>query len=330
MTRRGEFDLIAALFAPLAKGAPGAFDLTDDAACLDLEPSRELVVTADAVIGGVHFRMDDPPDLVARKALRVNLSDLAAKGARPRGFLQALMLNESVGDAYLEAYARGLTADVATFGIPLIGGDTTSGPGPFAVAVTALGDVPRGRALLRSGARAGDLLCVTGTIGDGTFGLACLDGRLTAPVADRDFLIGRYRLPTPRLGVGAALTGRAHACADISDGLIADVGHICRASRVGAVIARDDVPLSPAARGIIGREPSRWADVLGGGDDYELAFTLPEADAAALGEITVQTGVDITVIGRIVAREDVKLPPVAVVDAAGLPVAVPREGYRHR
>ena len=165
-TRRGEFELIAALFAPLSKGALGALGLTDDAALIDVAPGCSLVTTVDTVIAGVHFRSDDPPDLIARKALRVNLSDLAAKGAKPVGFLHALALNDGIDDASLERYAAGLAADVTEFGVPLLGGDTTSGPGPLSITITAFGEVEKGKALLRSGARRGDVLCVSGAIGD--------------------------------------------------------------------------------------------------------------------------------------------------------------------
>ena len=167
---RSEFALIADLFSPLAKGAAGALSLLDDAALIDVPPGHQIVAAADALIAGVHFREDDPPDLVARKALRVNLSDLAAMGARPVGFLQTLALSLTTDDVYLEKYAGGLDQDIKRFGIPLLGGDTTTGPGPFSISITVLGAVEKGRALLRSGARPGDVLCVTGCIGDGALG----------------------------------------------------------------------------------------------------------------------------------------------------------------
>ncbi len=196
-TRRGEFQLIADLFSPLTRGAPGALGLTDDVALIDVRPGCQLVTTTDTLIAGVHFRAADPPDLVARKALRVNLSDLAAKGARPIGFLHALSLNDSIDDAYLERYASGLGVDVDAFAVPLLGGDTTSGPGPLTITVTAFGEVEKGKALLRGGARAGDILCVTGTIGDSALGLAHLTGATLSKAVER------YHLPQP----SAALPG---------------------------------------------------------------------------------------------------------------------------
>ncbi|MCC6912753.1 MAG: thiamine-phosphate kinase [Rhodospirillaceae bacterium] len=328
---RSEFDVIAALFAPLAKNAPGAFNLKDDAAAFDVGPGNEVVITVDTVIEGVHFLPDDPPDLVARKALRVNLSDLAAKGAVPVGFLQALSVNTAVTDAYLEQYAKGLAADVEEFKIPLMGGDTTSGPGPLAVSITAIGAVAKGKMIPRGGARPGDLLCVTGTIGDAALGLDLLRGKLkVAGRANADHLVARYRLPRPRLAAGAAIKGRAGAGLDISDGLVADVGHICAASGVAAIIERDKIPLSDAARAAVTLEPEYWPRIFGGGDDYELAFTLPHSYAGDLRRLAEEAGVPMTVIGRIAGPEDAKLGAVTVLDGAGRPVEVPKGGYRHR
>ncbi len=312
-TRRGEFELIAELFSPLSAGAPGALGLTDDAALVNVSPGCELVATVDTVIAGVHFRIDDPPDLVARKALRVNLSDLAAKGARPIGFLHALALNDATSDVFVEAYAKGLAADVKEFGVPLLGGDTTSGPGPLSITITAFGEVEKGRALLRRGARFGDALCVTGTIGDGALGLKAVPE-----------LNGRYQLPQPRLAAGQALVGLATACLDVSDGLVADVNHICKASRVCAVIASEHIPLSAAARAAVERDPTLWDVVLGGGDDYELAFTLAVDRLGELESLARRTGTSFTQIGLIGEGAGVN------VLANGKPMTLSRPGFRHR
>lgn len=309
----GEFELIARLFAPLAKGAASAKDLRDDAAFLKVSPGCELVVTVDTVIAGVHFRLDDPPELIARKALRVNLSDLAAKGAKPIGFLQALSLNDGITDAYLEKYALGLAADVTEFQCPLLGGDTTSGQGPLTISITAFGEVETGKGVLRSGAKPGDILFVTGTIGDGALGLACLMGSLPKS----DALIQRYQLPQPRLGL--PLSGLATAGLDISDGLVADIGHLCSASNVGAVIERAKVPLSADARAAVERDRMWWEKILTGGDDYEVAFTVPSSrveeakrlNATAIGSITNGGGVQ-------------------VVDETGQSLTLTATGYRHR
>ncbi|MGE4064835.1 MAG: thiamine-phosphate kinase [Rhodospirillaceae bacterium] len=328
--RSTEFDLIEALFAPLSKDAPGAFGLKDDAARLISTPGYDVIMTVDTVISGVHFHADDPPALIAQKALRVNLSDLAAKGARPLGFLQALSLNDSISDDFLRAYAAGLAADVATYSVPLFGGDTTSGPGPLAISITAYGEVPRGQMILRSGAGAGDLICVTGTVGDGALGLACLAGDLEVTPEHAAHLVARYRVPEPRLAAGAALRGHATACLDISDGLVADVGHICKTSGVAAVIERDLVPLSAAGRAALQKDPALWTRVLGGGDDYELAFTIPGNERDILARIAGAAGICLTVIGRIVGPENAKVGSVTVVDGTGRPVEVPVGGYRHR
>jgi thiamine-monophosphate kinase len=313
--RKGEFELIATLFAPLA--APAALHLRDDAAFLKVSPGHELVVTMDTVIAGVHFRLDDPPELIARKALRVNLSDLAAKGAKPIGFLHALALNDTITDAYLEKYASGLAADVAAYQCPLFGGDTTSGPGLLAITITAMGEVESGKGILRSGAKPGDILFVTGTIGDGALGLACLTGGLPPSEA----LIDRYRLPQPRLGL--RLNDIASASLDVSDGLVADVGHICTSSGVGAVIERAKIPLSRDAKAAVATDKMWWDRILTGGDDYELAFTVPPARVSRLAELAGD--VTITEIGRVVAGNGVQ-----VVDESGAPLPISAAGYRHR
>ncbi|MBM3515920.1 MAG: thiamine-phosphate kinase [Alphaproteobacteria bacterium] len=306
-----EFGFIRDLMAPLARGAPGAYGLGDDAATIMPRPGYEIVVTTDALIAGVHFKPDDPPESIGRKALRVNLSDLAAKGADPAGFLLTLTLPHGTTDAWLRAFADGLATDVREFGVPLIGGDTTSTPGPLALSVTALGQVPQGQMIRRSGARPGDLLCVSGTIGDAALGLKSNDPAL----------VDRYRLPRPRLALGIALRGNASAALDVSDGLVADVGHICEQSAVGATIEIDRLPLSPAARRALTENPRLMDAVLGGGDDYEIAFTLPDARRAFL---EAPSEPPITVIGTIMAGTRVR-----VLDRAGIeyPVALP--GYRH-
>ena len=327
---RGEFDVIAALFASLARNAPGALGLRDDAASFDVGPGRDAVITVDTVIESVHFLPDDPPEAVARKALRVNLSDLAAKGAEPIGFLQALSVNSTITDAYLEAYAGGLAADVAHFNVPLLGGDTTSGPGPLSVSITAIGAVPKGRMILRGGARPGDALCVSGTIGDAALGLSFLRGALKISRERAAHLVDRYRLPQPRLAAGLALRGHASAAVDISDGLIADVAHICAASNVAAIIDQAALPLSESAQVAVGLDKTLWTNILGGGDDYELAFTLPQGELGSLSRFCEAAGVPLSVIGRIVDRESARLGAVTVLDGAGKPIEVSVTGYRHR
>jgi len=316
-----EFRLIADLFAPLAAGFPGALGLKDDAALLADEPGCETVVTVDAMVAGVHFLPDDPPDLIARKLVRVNLSDLAAKGATPFAVLLAAAFPHDVGDEWLRRFAAGLGEDLATFGVALIGGDTVATPGPLTLSLTALGRVAAGRALLRSGAKIGDILWVSGTIGDGFLGLAAARGELAGLTsADIAALAERYRLPQPRTGLGPALIGVAHAAMDVSDGLVQDLGHLCRASGVGGVIEAECVPLSGPARAT----NSPLASLLTGGDDYELLFSAPPQAAVELRGIADAAGVPLTAIGRVVAGGG-----VTVVDASGQPLAIERGGWRH-
>src|SRR5271157_1558202 len=237
-----EFALIARHFRPLA--GPGALDLQDDAAVFAPPPDRELVLTCDAMVAGVHFLPDDPADLVGRKLLRVNLSDLAAKGAVPFGYLMTISTPRDTPDAWFAGFVAGLAEDQRKFGITLLGGDTTSTPGPITLSLTILGHVAPGRALLRTGAQPGDGIWVTGTIGDGALGLAVARGRLSDPTGH---LLCRYRLPQPRIGL--AIAGIASAGMDVSDGLVQDLGHLCRAGRLAAEIDTALVPLSGPARG---------------------------------------------------------------------------------
>jgi thiamine-monophosphate kinase len=318
-----EFERIARFLAPLA--APGALGLRDDVALIDGPPGEEYVLKTDAIVEGVHFLTDDPPGQVAQKLLRVNLSDLAAKGAAPVGYLLMTALPPSRDEAWLAAFAQGLAADQATYGIGLLGGDSVATAGPVTLSVTAIGKVPAGRAVLRSGAQAGDLVFVSGTLGDGALGLAALRGGLDplAP-AHRAFLADRYRLPQPRLSLGRRLVGIAHAMMDISDGLVADLGHICAASGVGAEVEAARLPLSAAARAAIAADPARLMAALSGGDDYELLFTAAPAAEGAIAALSREIGVSLTRIGRIEAGSS-----VSVLDPTGAPMPVPVGGYRH-
>ena len=295
MSRSGEFELIRRFLAPLATAA-GAGGLEDDAALIDAPEGRRLVVTTDSMVEGVHFPGDGPPGLIARRLLRTNLSDLAAMAARPEGYLLNLALPGRIDDPWLEGFAAGLAADQEEFGLSLFGGDTVATPGALTLTVTAFGSAIA--PIRRSGARPGDRVFVTGPVGDGHFGLKAVRGELDAPR-----LAERYWLPAPRFGAAEG----ASAAADISDGLIADLGHICRASGVGAVIDLEAVPLSPEVAALGARAR---LEALTGGDDYELVFTARESAAIP--------------VGRIVAGEG-----VALLDAAGEPVPLARQGYTH-
>jgi len=317
-----EFARIARFFAPLA--LPGALELRDDVALIPGGRGAQYVLKTDAIVEGVHFFADDPPADVARKLLRVNLSDLAAKGATPVGYLLTLALPKSRGDRWLAAFARGLAADQRGFRIGLFGGDSDATHGPAVLSLTAIGRVRAGRAILRRGARPGDTVYVSGTLGDAAFGLAVLEGRLRIGPAARRYLVRRFRLPEPRLALGRRLVGIAHAAADISDGLVADLGHICAASGVGAIIEAARLPLSAPARAIVARAPHRLLAALNHGDDYELVFTAPPAAAPRIAAAARAAGVRVTAVGRIVGGRAVR-----VVGVGGRPLRLRRSGYRH-
>jgi thiamine-monophosphate kinase len=329
-TRPGEFELIAQLFAPLARGFEGACGLADDVAYLALQgglvgADEELVLKTDALVAGVHFLSDDPADLVARKLLRVNLSDLAAKGARPLVYTLALIMPASIDYPWLERFAQGLQADQDEFGIALAGGDTDSTPGPLALSLTAIGAIPTGGRLLRSAANIGDGIFVSGSIGDGALGLKAIRGELAGVTQDHlTFLADRYRLPRPRLALGQGLRGLVHATMDISDGLVGDLQHICDASHVGAAIEVARVPLSAATRAAVDRQGGLIESVLGGGDDYELLFTAPRAQEAALLSLGHELGVPVTRIGTIESGSAVR-----IITADGREMQLSHRGFRH-
>jgi thiamine-monophosphate kinase len=296
-------------------GDKGALGLKDDAALLNVPEGYELVITKDALVEGVHFTGGESPDLLARKALRVNLSDLAAMGARPYGYFLALMLPASTDEAWLQAFAAGLAADQKTYGITLLGGDTTRSLGGLSLSITALGLVPRGQALLRSGAVAGEDIYVSGTLGDAALALQFMTD---------SFLQQRYQLPEPRLALGERLRGIASSCMDISDGLMQDLGHICKSSGVAATIYRNRIPLSEAAKLALPLAKNPQEAALAGGDDYELLFTAPSTAAQKLGRIAHETKTAITCIGNTSKGSGAR-----VVDATGKEIVLSRQGYAH-
>jgi thiamine-monophosphate kinase len=314
-----EFESIARLFRPLAEGAPEALGLADDAALLPQRPGFELVVTTDALVEGVHFLASDPPGMVAQKLLRVNLSDLAAKAAEPYGYLLTTAWPPEWNEQRRAAFARGLAEDQARFGLRLFGGDTVSTPGPLTVSAAVFGWVEAGRMVKRSGARAGDVLFVSGTIGDGWLGLKAATGALDASAEDRAYLARRYRLPEPRLGLRDALGRHASAAADVSDGLLADAGRIGEASGVGVEVELGRLPLSAAAA----RAGRSLIDLATGGDDYEIVCTARPEHAAALEAAAEAAGAPITRIGGVMDGQGVSAR------LSGQPVALGRTGWRH-
>ncbi|PKQ06318.1 MAG: thiamine-phosphate kinase [Alphaproteobacteria bacterium HGW-Alphaproteobacteria-11] len=321
-----EFELIAELFAPLAASAPEALALKDDAALHAPTPGCETVLTIDAMVEGVHFLPDDPAESVARKLLRVNLSDLAAKGATPRGYLLVTAWRDGTPLAWMRDFAHGLAADQKIFGIQLWGGDTVRTPGPASFTLTAIGEVPAGQMLRRGGASAGDGLYVTGTLGDAALGLMVLQGGLEGlGAAHRDDLEGRYRLPEPRVAAGMRLHGIASAALDVSDGLMADLGHLCAVSGAGARIEIERLPLSEAGRAALALDKGLIEAVAGGGDDYEILFAAPAGSDAAIAHVAAETGTPIVRIGTVLPAAEGINP----VDGAGQPVALKHLGYRH-
>jgi len=324
----GEFDLIDRYFAPLAAGAPGAFGLRNDAALLDPAPGHSVVVTTDAIVAGVHFLPGDQAGLVARKLLRINLSDLAAMGAKARSYVLAMALSPELDEAWVVAFVEGLRADQDEFGIVLLGGDTVRTPGPLTLALTAFGEVPKGAVLTRSGARVGDDIYVSGTIGDGALGLKVARGELAdLAAADRAELVDRYHVPRPRLALGQALVatgGLATAALDVSDGLVADLGHMAAGADLAAEIEAVAVPLSAPARLALHGDAVLREAILCGGDDYELLFTAPPGAAAAVAALAIEVALPLTRIGRMAAGTGVR-----VVDEAGAPITLEKAGWSH-
>jgi thiamine-monophosphate kinase len=323
----GEDSLIARYFKPIATD-PGAYGLDDDAAQLKAR-GEDIVVTTDAIVEGVHYLPGDPPDTVARKALRVNLSDLAAKGATPAGFVLTLALR-SVDEAWLAAFALGLGEDARSFDCPLLGGDTVSTPGPSMVSITAFGRVPDRKMVHRGGARPGDRVMVTGTIGDAALGLDLLKGgavakALSGDSAAADMLASRYRVPQPRNALALAVRNHASAAMDVSDGLAGDLTKLCAASGVSADIDAALVPLSVAASGLLARGVIGLESLISGGDDYEILCTAPQADVAAFMQEAARAGVAVSEIGTVTAQNE----PPRFLDARGNPMRLRRLSYSH-
>lgn len=321
----GEDRLIERFFKPLARH-PAALALADDAAAFAPPAGRDLVLTKDALVAGVHFFSSDPPDMIARKALRVNLSDLAAKGARPEGFLLALALPKPADENWLRSFAEGLGGDADTFGCPLFGGDTIYTPGPLTVSITALGTVPSGTMVKRSGASVADRIFVTGTIGDAALGLALRrEGASALGAEQRDYLAGRYLLPQPRNALAEEVRTHASAAMDVSDGLAGDLAKLCSASGVSARIEVSRVPLSDAVRATIAVGLGTLETALTGGDDYEIACTIPPGRVARFQAAAKGTGIAVTEIGEIVTGTEA---PVFL-NEAGAPLAFKRMSFSH-
>jgi thiamine-monophosphate kinase len=313
--------LIARYFKPLAKH-PGAFGFNDDAAAITPPPGHDLVLKTDGLIAGVHFLADDPADGVARKALRVNLSDLAAKGAAPLCFLLSIALPKNFQENWLADFARGLGEDADEYKCPLLGGDTDSTPGPTTVYISAFGALPTGTMVKRSGARVGDHVFVTGTIGDAALGLRVRKGELKDPSGH---LVSRYRLPQPRMALAEVVRTHASAAMDVSDGLAGDLAKLCRASSVSADVEVARVPRSDAAEQALASDCNLIEPILTGGEDYEILCAVAPDRVAVFKTDSAKAGVAVCEIGRIVTGD---MPP-RFVDRTGRPMSFKRPGYSH-
>jgi thiamine-monophosphate kinase len=320
-----EFSRISKVFSPLAAGYPGAFGLSDDAAVMQLSPGYELVITTDTLIEGVHFLTEDEPGSIAAKLMRVNLSDLAAMGARPIGYTLNIALPSAIGDQWLEAFAAGLARDQTEFSVTLIGGDSVTTSGPITLTITAFGDVVCGEALRRSGAIAGDIVYVSGTVGDGAVGLSAATGGLESlSVQNRDYLRRRYTRPEPRVALGQKLRDVAHAVIDISDGFVADLNHIAECSDVSIEIEAAKIPLSDAVRAALNNGVASMDHVLIGGDDYELAVSVPDSAKNDMASLAKSLGLQLTEVGRVCQGFGVR-----VLDKNGADISPAKKGYVH-
>ena len=327
---QGEFGIIERYFAPLARNTAGAFDLTDDAGLIAPPEGHEMVLTADAIVAGVHYLESAAPQDIGYKALAVNISDLCAKGATPAVYLLSIALPENPDPAWLEGLSKGLHEAQTDFGCTLLGGDTVHTPGPAMLSITAMGFVPAGRMVRRAGARPGDGVYVTGTIGDAALGLALLRGE-AAVFADTlspdhsAHLRRRYWRPRPPLAATDVVRRHASAAMDISDGLVGDFAKLCRASGVGGELMGDSVPLSSAASAFLAEAPDYFQDAITGGDDYEILMTVP-ADVAHTFESDCQSGgLQITGIGHITSGQD----GVEVIGSDGRPLRLDHKSYEH-
>jgi thiamine-monophosphate kinase len=324
-----ETSLVQDFLAPLATGEAGAYGLLDDCAALTPKPGMDWVVKTDPVIAGVHFFANDKPGDIAWKALAVNVSDLAAKAAIPRAYLLALSFPSAPEREWMAAFADGLRAAQTAFGCHLVGGDTDKTTGPLSIGVTVFGEVPSGRMVRRGTAKAGDVIYVSGSIGDSALGLhARTNGfaRKFWPIDadERAHFTARYLRPTPRLGLRAALLAHASAAMDVSDGLAKDLERMARASGVAAEVCLDDVPLSSGAAKVVGSVAEWRTKILSGGDDYEIICAVPRARTEAFEKDAKAAGVRVSPIG--VFSDGVGL---SIVDAVGAPIIIERTGWDH-
>jgi thiamine-monophosphate kinase len=330
LPRPSEDELIATYFAPWA--GKGALGLRDDAAVLPPPPGHDIILTTDVLVAGVHFFPNDPPAAIARKALRVNLSDLAAKAAEPLGFLLGLVLPQDWTTDWLSSFAQGLGEDAAFYECPLLGGDTVGTLGPLTVSVTALGSTPARTMVSREGAQAGDLIYVTGTIGDAALGLklrlAARDDQNWSGAAsetDAAHFRERYLLPQPRLALREALRAYAHCAMDVSDGLAGDLAKMLRLASMTAEVTVAHLPLSRAAQEALKHEPRLIETICAGGDDYEILCAVPPAKSAAFETAAGAAGIMVSAIATVMPGD----APPRFLDIGGRVMAFAKTSFQH-
>ena len=321
--------LIARFFRPLASH-PGALSLADDAAVFAPPEGHEIVLTTDAVVAGVHVLAGETPDAIARKTLRVNLSDLAAKGATPAAFLLSIALPRETGEDWLAAFCSGLKDDADAFGCSLIGGDTDRTEGPLTVTIFALGTLPRGTMVKRSGAQPDDHILVSGSVGDAALGLmlrrdASLAARWSLAADERDHLLARYRLPQPRVALADTVRAHASAAIDVSDGFVGDLSKLLRVSGMSAEVTLESVPLSSGARKALAADAVLRDAICGGGDDYEIVCTVPDSKLEAFNRGAADAGIVVADVGRVRAGRE----PPRFLDATGTPLTFTRRSFSH-
>ena len=323
-----EFLRIKKFFRPLVSKRLGALELLDDAALVPVKKMQNLVVSTDALVEKVHFHRDERPDLIAKKALRTNLSDLAAMGSKPFAYNLALIVGREHSkdiDQWLKLFSKGLAIDQKKFGIELIGGDTVASPGPTTICISIFGiPNPKG-SLLRSGAKAGDDIFVSGTIGDSALGLILRENlAFMEPYKGNSYSIQRYRTPRPRIDLGFALGGVATAAMDVSDGLLQDLEHICSASNVSALLNVNEIPLSKEVKTFLEKKKFSIEQVVTGGDDYELIFTASPAKQKEILKTARFAKTRVTRIGTIQTGKG-----VAIFDGNGHKIPLKKGGFSH-
>ncbi len=323
MKRAGEFEWIARHLAPLA--SENSFELKDDAALLDVPDGKQLVVTTDAILEGIHFLKQDPVGTIAQKALRVNISDIIAKGARPFAYSMALGVPDRWQDRDMESFAAGLAADQKTYGLKLTGGDTYRSPERLGVSITMFGAVASGQYKSRMGAKPGDILVVSGTIGDGAIGLKVAMGELLVEEADAKALVNSYHLPNPPYALVSIIAKHASASMDISDGLLGDCRKLCEASKVSVEIEKTLIPLSPPVERSLAKDAELWPLVLAGGDDYQCLCSVPRKRWSEFQHDCSAAGVKITEIGKFVKAGANRIS----LSENGVPISQAVESFTH-